>query len=121
MFSDQGRNLVLIDLARAEGIHTHRNRIRDSDRVSELNFSALSEPRSYDVLGDITGHVARGSVHLRWIFAREGAAAVAAHSPVAVDDYLSPGQSTISLWTADDEPSGRIDMVFRFRIQEFPR
>src|SRR5439155_12420929 len=79
--------------------------------VGDLDFALAREPGRDHVLGRIARHVASGAIDLGRILSRERAAAMASVSAVGVDDDLAAGQSTISLRAADDEASGRIDVI----------
>src|SRR5699024_3461473 len=61
------------------------------------------------VLGDPARGVGGRAVHLRRVLAGEGAATVAGHAAVGVDDDLAPGETAVTHRTADDEPAGRVD------------
>src|SRR5215208_4573031 len=87
------RDLRAADLLRAERLHHQRDGVRDADRIGDLHLAALREPGRDDVLGDVAGGIRGGAVDLARVLAREGAAAVAGHAPVGVDDDLAPGQA----------------------------
>src|ERR1700743_1627726 len=90
-----------------ERVHHYGYGLGDADRIGKLHLSTLREAGGNDVLGDIAGHIACGSIHLRRILARERAAAVTAHAAVAVDDDLASCQSGVPVGSADNKPSGR--------------
>ena len=117
----RGEDLLVGDLARTEGVEVDAGRLRVADGVGDLQFAAFGGAGRDDVLGDPAGHVGRGTVDLGRILAREGAAAVAAHASVRVDDDLTAGEAAIALGAADDEASGRVDQVFGLLADEFLR
>jgi hypothetical protein len=104
------RELVLVDLAGAGGVDIDRERLRDADRVGELDRAALGEPSGDDVLGEIARGIGGGAVDLGRVLAGEGAAAMRRGAAIGVDDDLAAGQPGIAVGTADDEAPGRIDV-----------
>ena len=106
------------DLAGPERVDREADRAGDADAVGDLDLEAVGEPRGHDVLGDPAGGVGRGAVHLRRILAREGAAAVAGHPAVAVDDDLAAGQAGVAHRAARDEAAGRVDVHDRVGVAQ---
>jgi hypothetical protein len=100
---------VLFDLAGAERLDQHADRMRDADGVGHLHFAAFREPGRDDVLRDVARGVGRRAVDLRRILARERAAAVPRHPAVRVGDDLAAGEAGVALGSADDEAAGRVD------------
>src|SRR5688500_4580477 len=74
MRAHQGLELVLCDAGGAETLHADRGRLRDADRVGNLDLAAVRETGRDDVLRDVAGGVRGGPVDLRWILARKRAA-----------------------------------------------
>ena len=85
--------------------------MRDADRVGDLNLAALGEAGGDDVLGDPARGVGGRAVDLRRVLAGEGAATVAGHAAVGVDDDLAAGEARVADGAADDEASGRVAEV----------
>ena len=106
---DQPRDLGVGELARAEGLDHQRDRLGYADRVGDLNLAALREAGGDDVLGDVAGRVGGRAVDLRRVLAGEGAAAVAGHPAVGVDDDLAAGEPGVADRAADHELPGRVD------------
>src|SRR5262249_27704238 len=79
--------------------------------VGQLHLGAGREAGGHHVLGDVAGHVAGRTIHLGWILARKGAAAVAAVAAVGVHDDLAAGQPGVAHGAADHEPAGGVDVV----------
>src|SRR6185436_11357239 len=101
-------DLALLHLARALGVHHHGDGVGHADGVGDLQLEAVGQAGGHDVLGDVARHVRRRAVHLRRVLAREGAAAVAPHAAVGVDDDLAPGETAVALRPAHHEPARRI-------------
>ena len=99
---------VVGDGAGAEGLDEQADRVRGADRVGDLHLAALGQAGGDDVLGHPAHRVGRGAVDLRRVLAREGAAAVAGHAAVGVDDDLATGQPGVAHGAADDELAGRV-------------
>ena len=81
----------------------------DADRVGDLDLAALGEAGGDDVLGDVAGRVGGRAVDLGRVLAGEGAAAVAGHAAVGVDDDLAAGEAGVADRAADHELAGRVD------------
>src|SRR5690606_17315349 len=107
---DRLGQLLVGDHAGPEGVDQHRDRPRHADGVGELNLAAPGQAGRHHVLGDVASVVAGRAVDLGRVLAREGAATVACHAAVGVDDDLAPGQARVSLGTTDDEAPGRVDV-----------
>src|SRR5687768_10552946 len=99
---DRGRPEVehladgLLDLRRvhvalgAVRLDLDRDRMRDADRVRDLDLASIREARRDDVLRDPTRRVRGRPVDLGRVLAAERAAAVPRHPAVRVDDDLAP-------------------------------
>ena len=81
----------------------------DADRVGDLDLAAIRQVGGDDVLGDVARRVGRGAVDLGRVLAGEGAAAVARHPAVGVDDDLAAGEAGVADRAADHELAGRVD------------
>src|SRR4051812_33195240 len=97
------------DRAGAERVDEHADGTGFADRVGDLNLAPLGEPGSDDVLRDPAHGVRRRTVDLRRVLAAEGAAAVASHAAVGVDDDLAAGQPGVAHRPADFEAARRGD------------
>ena len=93
----------------------------ETDSVGQLDLAAVSETGGDNVLGDVAGRIGSTAVHLRRVFARESAAAMACPAAVRVDDDLAARQARVALRSADDELARRIDEDLRRIRQEFGR
>ena len=103
VLADQALDRLLRDDVRAEAVDEDAERMRDADRVGDLDLAAVGEAGRDDVLR----HVARGvrgrAVDLGRILAREGAAAVRRGAAVGVDDDLASRQARVAHRPADHE------------------
>ena len=100
---------VVGDRAGAEGLDEQADRVGGADRVGDLHLAAPGQAGGDDVLGHPAHRVGAGAVDLRRVLAGEGAAAVAGHAAVGVDDDLAAGQPGVAHGAADDELAGRVD------------
>ena len=120
VLADDPGQLGVGELAGPERLDHHRDRVGDADRVGDLDLAALGEPGGDDVLGHVAGRVGRRAVDLRGVLAREGAAAVAGHAAVGVDDDLAAGEAAVADRAADHEAAGGVDeearRVFRSAV-----
>src|SRR5690606_17147902 len=98
------------NLVGAKGVDRDRGRLGHADGVGDLDFATLGEAGSDDVLGHVTTGVGGRTVNLGRVLAGEGAAAVAGHAAVGVDDDLAAGQAAVAHRAADHELAGRVDV-----------
>src|SRR5260221_11603082 len=96
------------DLLRAERLDQHRHRMRDPDRVRDLDLAAVGQTCGDDVLRHVAGGIRGRAVDLRRILAGERAAAVRRSASVRVDDDLAAGETAVAHRAADHELAGRI-------------
>ena len=99
----------VVRAARTERIHPDRNGLRPTDRVGDLHLCAAGQAPGHDVLGDVARHVGRRPVHLGRVLAGKGAAPVAGHPAVGVNDNLPARESAVGRRAALHELPGRID------------
>ena len=109
MLLDQAGQLVGVDLRRAERLHHHRHRVRDTDRVRDLHLAARGDARGDDVLRHVAHRVRGRAVDLGRVLAAERAATVTGHAAVGVDDDLATGEPAVGVRTAELERAGRVD------------
>src|SRR2546423_5041842 len=98
------------DRFRPERLDEDRHRMRDADRVRDLNLAALGEPGCNDVLRDVASRVGGRAVDLRRVLARERTAAVRGSAAVGVDDDLAAREARVAHRTADHELARRVDV-----------
>ena len=98
------------ELLRAERLDEDRERLRDADRVGDLDLAAVGETGGDDVLRHVARRVRGRAVDLRRVLAGERAAAVRGRAAVGVDDDLAPGQAGVAHRAADHELAGRVDV-----------
>src|SRR5581483_5602928 len=96
------------DRLRPERVDEDGHRVRDADRVRDLQLAALGEPGGDDVLRHVARRIRGRAVDLGRVLAREGAAAVRRGAAVRVDDDLAPGDAGVAHRPADDELAGRV-------------
>ncbi len=118
MLADQLDDPVVADLAGAEGVQGDRGWLRHADGVGHLDLALLRQAGGNDVLGHVTAGVGRGAVHFGRVLAGEGAAAVAGHAAVGVDDNLAAGQAAVAYRAADDKLAGRVDVELGVFVQQ---
>ena len=93
-----------------ERIDREADRLGDPDAVRDLDLEPVGQAGGDHVLGHPARGIGRRAVDLGRILAREGAAAVARHPAVAVDDDLAAGQAGVAHRAAGHEPPGRVDV-----------
>jgi hypothetical protein len=107
---DQALDRGVLDAARPERLDRQRDRSGDPDAIGDLDLEAVRESSRDDVLRDPPRGVGAGPIDLRRILAGEGAAAVAGHAAVAVDDDLAAGEPGVTHRAARHEPPSGIDV-----------
>src|SRR3954468_5612389 len=121
MLAHQLGDLLFRNPARAFGVHHHRHRIGDADRIRELHERPFGNSRGDDILRDIARHVAGGAIDLGRILAGERAAAVRRRAAVRVDDNLAAGDARVAMRSADDETAGRVDVDLGVLVHQVGR
>ena len=94
-------------LLRSVRLDEERQGLRNADRVRQLHERAFAEAALHHRLRHLPADVRRRAIDLRRILPGERAAAVRAPPTVRVDDDLAPGEPSVTLRAADDEPSER--------------
>ena len=92
--------------AGAEGIDAIANRLGYADGIGELDFGAVGEAGSDDVLGDVAGRISNRAIGLGRILTLEGTAALTTYAVVSIDDDFAAGKAGVAHWAADDEAAG---------------
>ena len=83
VLADELSKLGLSDFAGAECVNADADRLSHADGIGKLDFSAISQAGSNDVLGDVSGHISRGTIDLGRILTGKGASAVSADNKTA--------------------------------------
>ena len=86
-----------------------------------MNLTSGRESSPDDIFSDVTGHVRGRAIDLAWVFTRERAAAVTAHTTVGVDDDLATGQAGVTLRATNHEATRRVDEILDRRVEELSR
>src|SRR5580704_12586305 len=58
LFTNQLHQTLFLHYSGSKSMDHHRDRLGHADRISQLHFAAGSQPRRYQILGDVTRHVA---------------------------------------------------------------
>ena len=118
VLAHQAGDLLIGDLAGAEGLNVDGEWAGHADGVGHLNFAAVSQAGGHHVLGSPARRVGRGAVHFCGVLAAEGAAAMAAHAAVGVDDDLATGDAGVSHGSADDKAAGGVDVDLGIAVEQ---
>ena len=108
-FADDLNQLLIVQFTCSKGIYHNRCRLCDTDRIGKLDLTALCKSRCHDILGNISCGVGCRTVYLCTILTGKCSAAVTCLSTVGVYDNLASGESAVSVWSTDNETSGRVD------------
>ena len=99
---------VGVDRARCRRSRPERDRAGHADGVGHLDLAPAGGAGGHHVLGHPAGRVGGRAVDLGRVLAREGAAAVAGHAAVGVDDDLATGEPGVGVGTAELEAPGGV-------------
>jgi hypothetical protein len=100
-----------LDMAAAVGVDIDAHGLSHTDGIGQLHKHLVGHAGSHHVLGDIAGGIGCRAVHLDWVLAREGTAAVGALASVGVDDDLAARETGVAVRAADDELTRGVDVV----------
>ena len=106
---DRFAELLIADLACAEGIYHYRNGLCNADCVSELNLTFIGKLCRDNILRDVTAVISRAAVNLCRVLTAERTAAVTRKSSVGIDDNFSACKTCVTDGTADYKSTCRID------------
>ena len=98
---DRFAELLIADLACAEGIYHYRNGLCNADCVSELNLTFIGKLCRDNILRDVTAVISRAAVNLCRVLTAERTAAVTRKSSVGIDDNFSACKTCVTDGTAD--------------------
>ncbi|KAL4592139.1 hypothetical protein LXL04_005125 [Taraxacum kok-saghyz] len=107
---NQNKNIPIRNSPRFIRVDKHRQRLRHSDSVRNLNNTPPCKSRRHNTLRRLPHNIRTTPVHLRWVFPGESTAAVSTPSSVRVDDDFPASQTCVSVGSADDEPPGGVEM-----------
>src|SRR3989338_6755829 len=107
---DRIKDLFVVHAAGSECVYGYRYGFRDTDRVGYLQFTFVGSAGVYDIFSDITRHIGRASVYLRWVLPRERAPPMSSPSSVGINDNFSPCESAVSLRASDHKSPCGIDV-----------
>jgi hypothetical protein len=107
---DDGDEFVGREVGGTVGIDEDGEGFCNTDGIGDLYECAAAEFGVDEGLGDPAGGVGRRAIDLGEILARKGTTSVSTPSSVCVDDDLSAGQTSVTLWSTDDEQSRWLDL-----------
>ena len=120
-FLDQHGDLFFIYNGRPKSIDGNRNRIRNTNGISDLDFTAAGQTGSNDVFGNVSCSIGSGTIHLRRIFSGKCSTSMTSHSSIGVNDDFASCQSTISLGSSNFKDSSRVDVEISRISEKFCR
>ena len=85
----------LVTIARAEGLHEHRERLRLADGVGDLHLRPVCQLLLNDPPCHVTAEIGATAVNFGGIFARKCAPAVPGHAAVGVHDDLASRHTAV--------------------------
>ena len=102
----------------AIGVDVDIHGFSHTDSVAHLYQHLVSHTRCHHILGDMTGSIGRRAVNLRGVLSGESATAVGSFASVGIDNNLTTRQPRISMRSANDELTRRVDIVFNVIAKE---
>ena len=103
------QNLLFVNLGGSFAVDIQRQRFFFADGVGNLQQTLVGNSGGNDILCQIAHHVSCRTVNLAGIFSRKSSAAVRRITAVGVGDNFASGKAAVTVGTADDKTSGRID------------
>ena len=113
----KGFKKSLILMLRAEGFHIDADRLRHTDGVGNLNLAFVRVSGSHDIHRNLAGGIGSGTVNLAGIFPAHRTAADVADTAIGIAGQLPAGHTAIGKAPTDHEAAGRIDQLFKVRVQ----
>ena len=113
--------LLVGQLAGAEGVHHDGGGLSHADGVGQLDLALVSQAGCYDILGHIAGCVSSRTVYLGAVLTGECTAAVSCVAAVGIYDNLTAGKTGVAVWSADNKTAGWIDKELCVVIKKFCR
>lgn len=107
-----------VDVTLSVGIDEDADGFCHADGITELYQHFVCHTGCYHVLCYVSCCIGCRAVHFRGVFSAECTTAVCAFAAVGVDNDFASGETCIAMWSADDELSGRVDVVFYFFVEE---
>ncbi len=109
--SDLQVSLSGADNTGAIGINEDGQWVGDTDGVGQLNEDTVGQTSRDDGLGDPTGSVGSRAIDLGGILTREGSTTVGTPTTIGINDDLAASQTSITVWTTDDEAARWVQVV----------
>ena len=101
--------------------HMNRSRMCNTNCIGKLDLTLVCQSCCNDILCNITCCIGSRTVNLCAVLSRESAAAVTSCSTIGIYDDLTSGKTAVSIWSTDNETSGRIDKVLGIFIHHVCR
>lgn len=111
------QDLFIWNLSCPIGVDEHGERLGNTNGIGNLNNAAASKPVGHDALGSLSNDVCAAPVHLCRILAREGTTTMSSPATIGVNDDLAAGEAGVTMWAADDEAAGWVEMEDGFFIE----
>jgi len=92
--------------------------MRDTDCISNLDFTTLCQTSSYHILCYPTAGISSGTINLRRVFSGEGTATMTPHTAIGINDDLTACQSSITQRSANYKASSWVYINFDFSIHQ---
>ena len=99
-------------------VHIYIDRTCHTDGVRHLHQHFIRYTCSNQILGYVTGGIRSATVYLTGVFTGESATSMRTFTAVSIHNNLTSGQTGISMRTADDKFTRRIDMVFNIIVEQ---
>ena len=101
------------------GVYVYADRFSHSDCIAYLHQYLVGHSSCNHILGYMACSVCCRAIHLRRVFPAEGAASVCSLPAIGIHNNLAARKTRISVGSANDELSGRINMVGDAVVEEF--
>lgn len=88
-----------------------------ANSVTDLNQATATDSRFDQRFGDPASSIGSRSIDFCEIFTWEGTAAMSTPSSVGINNDLASSQTSITLWSSDDEAAAWIDVYNSIRVE----
>ena len=110
---------MIRQFSRAVGVDTDRRRLRNTDCIGNLNFTAIRKTCCDNIFCHIPASVGCRAINLSRVFPRERTTAMMGHTAIGIDDDFTSSQPAVAHRAANNKLASRIDVIFSPCMQPF--
>lgn len=99
-------------------VDVHRQRLSNTNTISDLDESSLAEAIRNERLSDPSGGISSRSIDLSGVLSREGTTTVTTPTTIGVNDDFTSSETSITMRSSDSERTRRIQVVNGVCVQQ---